>query len=156
MTEVSVADGDDYVSIAEQYFKKKCLQDEVVHHIDGNHSNNDQENLVIMKRSQHSRLHAGLMCALDKWRENVTKPLCADCLYARIYREHRGVHDDLVIESVFNLFHLDRNRLFENIGQEREKVLDFCAEFYNECTTWQIQHDHDCYSNKNMHVVKRG
>lgn len=146
----------DYVAIAEEYFQKKCLPDEVVHHIDGNRENNAAENLVIMKRLQHSRLHNGLMGALDQWKEKVSRPLCGDCLYTRIYREHRGIHNDLVIESMFTIFHFDRDKLFENHKQERNKVLELCEEMYNKSVEWQRQNDHYCYANKNMHVVKRG
>ena len=150
------ADRVDYVAIAEAYFQKKCLPDEVVHHIDGNRENNAAENLVIMKRSQHSRLHSGLIGALDKWIEKVSNPLCGTCLYTRIYREHRGVHDDLVIESMFGIFHFDKEKFFENADQDRDEVILFCEEMYNNSIEWQRQNDHDCYANKNMHVVKRG
>ena len=145
-----------YRQIAEEYFQKKLLPDEVVHHIDGNHDNNDPENLVIMKRSQHSRLHGGLMHALDEWRKNTGKPLCGDCLYTRLYRKDRGVHDDFLIESLFSIFHIDSSRFFKHAEQDRGEVLEFCRELYDDCTAWQRQHDHDCYANKNMHVVKLG
>lgn len=37
---------------------RKLNSNEVVHHIDGNKSNNDLSNLALMTRSEHARLHA--------------------------------------------------------------------------------------------------
>lgn len=50
-----------HVKIAEMYFEKTVSNDEVAHHIDGDQSNNDPENLVIMKRTQHSKLHGNCL-----------------------------------------------------------------------------------------------
>jgi len=36
---------------------RKILPDEVVHHIDGDRNNNNINNLALMTRSAHSRLH---------------------------------------------------------------------------------------------------
>jgi len=47
-----------HVVIIEQKIGRKLYSDECVHHIDHNKSNNDISNLVLMKRSEHSRLHA--------------------------------------------------------------------------------------------------
>lgn len=43
--------------IIEQIIGRKLDRDEVVHHIDGNRSNNDISNLVVMSRGEHSALH---------------------------------------------------------------------------------------------------
>ncbi len=43
--------------IMEKAIGRRLDQDEVVHHIDGNKTNNNIENLVIMSRKEHSRLH---------------------------------------------------------------------------------------------------
>ena len=43
--------------LAEIKIGRKLEDDEVVHHIDGNHLNNDIENLQVMKRSEHMSLH---------------------------------------------------------------------------------------------------
>lgn len=43
--------------IMEQHLGRKLETDEVVHHIDGNRSNNNISNLVVMKRGEHSALH---------------------------------------------------------------------------------------------------
>ena len=37
---------------------RKLTSDEIVHHVDGNPLNNDPDNLVILSRSEHQRLHA--------------------------------------------------------------------------------------------------
>jgi hypothetical protein len=44
--------------IAENMIGRELLSDEVVHHIDCNKHNNDESNLMVMKRTEHSRLHA--------------------------------------------------------------------------------------------------
>lgn len=43
--------------IMEQTIGRKLNRDEIVHHLDGNRSNNDISNLVIMSRKEHSRIH---------------------------------------------------------------------------------------------------
>ena len=43
--------------VMEQYLDRKLRPDEVVHHIDGNKLNNNIENLKIMTRGEHSKLH---------------------------------------------------------------------------------------------------
>ena len=43
--------------IAEKMIGRPLLFNEVVHHIDGDKLNNRQENLEIMSRSDHSRMH---------------------------------------------------------------------------------------------------
>ena len=41
----------------EQYLGRKLEKNEVVHHKDGNRHNNDLDNLEVMSRSEHTRLH---------------------------------------------------------------------------------------------------
>ena len=43
--------------IMEQYLGRRLNTDEVVHHKDGNKLNNNINNLEVMKRGEHSRLH---------------------------------------------------------------------------------------------------
>lgn len=46
-----------HVTEFEQRIGRRLLPDEVVHHIDGDRSNNDINNLALMTRSAHTRLH---------------------------------------------------------------------------------------------------
>jgi hypothetical protein len=43
--------------VMEKKIGRKLLDNEVVHHIDGNRSNNKEENLLLMTHGEHSRLH---------------------------------------------------------------------------------------------------
>lgn len=44
--------------IAQEKIGRPLARDEVVHHINGNITDNRPENLAVMTRSQHARLHA--------------------------------------------------------------------------------------------------
>jgi hypothetical protein len=46
-----------HVVKVEQWIGRKLLKDECVHHVDGDRSNNDSNNLALMTRGGHSRLH---------------------------------------------------------------------------------------------------
>lgn len=48
---------DEHRYIMEQYLGRKLNRNEVVHHKDGDKTNNDIENLVLMSLSEHSREH---------------------------------------------------------------------------------------------------
>ena len=46
-----------YRRIAEKKIGRKLEYDECVHHVDGDHSNNDPDNLDVMTRAEHASLH---------------------------------------------------------------------------------------------------
>ena len=49
----------EYRLIMEKKLGRYLTSDEVVHHIDGDHTNNAIENLQIMSQSEHLKLHGG-------------------------------------------------------------------------------------------------
>jgi len=50
----------EHVVVAEKFLSRSLRSNEVVHHLDGNRSNNRKENLLVLERSQHGKLHAWL------------------------------------------------------------------------------------------------
>jgi hypothetical protein len=47
------------------WLKEKLAEGFDVHHLDGNHSNNEPSNLVLIECSDHMRLHGGRICRLN-------------------------------------------------------------------------------------------
>mgnify|MGYP003334418456 CR=1 FL=1 len=47
----------EHVAIMEDRLGRRLLKDECVHHIDGNRANNSPDNLALMTRGGHTRLH---------------------------------------------------------------------------------------------------
>lgn len=45
--------------VAEKIIGRKLQENEVVHHIDGNKQNNSKENLVVITRGEHAKIHRG-------------------------------------------------------------------------------------------------
>lgn len=52
--------------VAEEMLGRKLAPEEVVHHKDHNRGNNSPENLQVMKRNDHSRLHSGDILRVKK------------------------------------------------------------------------------------------
>lgn len=44
--------------IATQKLGRELLPEEEVHHIDGNHTNNKIENIIVLSKSEHAKIHA--------------------------------------------------------------------------------------------------
>lgn len=48
----------EHIIVAEKFLGRQLLSDEVCHHLDGNRHNNREENILVLLRSQHTKLHA--------------------------------------------------------------------------------------------------
>lgn len=59
----------EHIVIAEDFMRRRLNENEVVHHLDGNRSNNRTENLIVLERSQHTKLHVWLKygaCGIER------------------------------------------------------------------------------------------
>lgn len=57
---VNIAPGEytrEHVLVIEQHIGRKLFRDEVVHHLDGNRSNNQLINLMLLTKKEHDRYH---------------------------------------------------------------------------------------------------
>lgn len=61
--------------VAERKFGRKIKKDEVVHHIDKDHHNNDPDNLQIMTASEHSKSHHTGCIFTKERRQKISKAL---------------------------------------------------------------------------------
>lgn len=136
----------DYKVIAQNYFHKELLPDEIVHHIDGNHQNNKPENLVIMKRSQHLKLHGSLYNGLKEWgkRKN-DKEVCYNCFFVGIYESELlkdKNRDDILFDTIDCMY-----------GDKIKREKKFLEVIYKESKEFKIRNKHDCYEGKNKGIV---
>lgn len=75
----------EHILVAEEKLKRELHKNEVVHHLDGNRSNNRIENLLVLDRGQHTKLHKWLDCVaitkvIDENGKNSEKPkYCLTC-----------------------------------------------------------------------------
>lgn len=47
----------EHIVVAEEYLQRSLTDEEVVHHLDGDRANNRRENLLVLERGQHAKLH---------------------------------------------------------------------------------------------------
>lgn len=50
----------EHILVAEKFLGRPMLENEVCHHLDGNRSNNRIENVIVLLRNQHNKLHEWL------------------------------------------------------------------------------------------------
>ena len=73
--------------IAELKIGRKLRKGEIVHHMDGNKLNNDPDNLVVLSRADHGRIHqltGAVVVELDNG-ETVVEPKLTQCESCGIY-----------------------------------------------------------------------
>lgn len=61
----------DHPDRTEEWFESRIKDGFDVHHVDGNHYNNDPANLILIEGADHLRLHSGsLKAGIKNWRIN--------------------------------------------------------------------------------------
>lgn len=56
----------EHIKIAQGFMGRPLRSNEEVHHLDGNRANNSKANLLVLERSQHTKLHSWLKGAVGK------------------------------------------------------------------------------------------
>ena len=80
----------EHIYIMEIHLGRSLLNDEVVHHLDGNRGNNKLDNLILLTREMHGKLHAWI----DKgcpFKTDYVEAYCETCgvfLYTRDSTKH--------------------------------------------------------------------
>lgn len=75
---------DEHRLVMEKFLNRKLNFNEIVHHIDGNKSNNEISNLQILTRSEHSKLHynSNNIPSISETRKNKLRSL-----YSKVSKE---------------------------------------------------------------------
>jgi predicted nucleic acid-binding Zn ribbon protein len=83
----------EHIRVAQKFMGRLLREEEVVHHLDGDRSNNNPKNLLVIERSQHVKIHEWLNagapfgeiqlvnrvnCGKSKWAELRRCPVCED------------------------------------------------------------------------------
>lgn len=81
----------EHIKVAQEFMGRRLRRGEIVHHLDGDRSNNNPKNLLVLERSQHVKLHewidAGapfgesllenrVNCGKPKWEKSRECPNC--------------------------------------------------------------------------------
>lgn len=94
----------EHIAIAEELLGRKLKEDEIVHHMDCNRSNNRHENLLVLNRSQHMKLHLWInagMPMVGTNTENSSFVLGEDCMVCG--RTLQGKQKGCCSPSCFNI-----------------------------------------------------
>jgi DNA invertase Pin-like site-specific DNA recombinase len=110
---------DEHRYIMEQYLGRELTRDEVVHHKDGDKSNNDIENLELMRLSEHSRQHR-----LGSQRSEETKQKLSEALIG-----HKATNrklNDIQVEEIRELHNngVSNRKIAKMFGVSRQTIND--------------------------------
>ena len=137
---------ENYRRIAESYFSKKLQPDEIVHHVDGNRENNNAENLVIMKKSQHSSLHGHLGNTGRKGKRS----LCNICAFVMMVEKFQELDEEIDIDTGLLLLSImaksDLSYKKRKLLEEKGRWRAILEQTDSDCKEWKSYTGHDCYT----------
>lgn len=127
MPEHHRARGNDYVFehivVVEMKLGRQLEPGETVHHVDGNKQNNNPENLEVLTRSEHSRLHPNKRKGVNK-----TCPICGNSFYVK--KSHDSIRTCCSLKCagiLFKEYFTGKPRNYSPNIQEKKEAIKKCS-----------------------------